>query len=138
MPLENWAAINESGDLRHLYKRYRASYRPTMEDLGLWFKLQDQRIEEFGHPGNYGDYIEQRKEYALLMCDYLITGDRSHKTEAAILEGDIEGLFDKGESVKTRKVIAHLQKHYNMPLKMSKLTVYEYYNLIETMQEYYG
>jgi hypothetical protein len=136
MPLDNWASVNETGDLRHMYKKYRASYIPTMKDLDNWFTLQDQKIKEFGHPGEYKDYIEQRKEYALLLCGYLETGNRSFKTEAAILEGDIEGLFNKGESVKTRKIVGYLIKHFGTPLKMSKLTVYEYYNLVDTMQDY--
>jgi hypothetical protein len=138
MPLESWAAVNETGDLRHLYKKYRKSYSPSYSDLSLWFTLQDQKIEEFGYPGDYKEYLETKKDWALNMCEYLITGDRSIKTIAAIQEQEVEELFSKEEAVKTRKVVGYLQKHYKMHISMRNLSVYEYYNLIETMQEYYG
>lgn len=133
MPLVNWDQMHETGDLRHLLVEYNEEYQPTEEDLQHWFVLQDQKIAEFDHSDDFKKLWSIKKRYAKKLLKVLSSGKRSQANAVVLVRGELEAFYKSRNGMKARQILAKLQQKIPVLLDMKTITVWNYYNYLDSI-----
>lgn len=131
MPLANWIQCT-GGDLRYTRKNIDPESKETEEDAQAWAAIYDDYLKRFGLGKMYLKLLETMRKKALLELDFIITGQRFKLTEIKIEEERLKTMLNNNrQGVTIEQSLIHLSKWLGYHLSPKKITVSEYFNLLE-------
>jgi len=138
LPIKIWFDVHSSGDYSLLLidpKDLEDEELINLEDV--WQNIYNQYIKMFGLSEDYIDYLDSKKELALMKCEMILDKSKKYlKTMIKIEEEKLKGeKKKKKDSAILNKTIAKISKYYGFHLKSSELTVSEYYSYIENIKD---
>jgi len=76
MPIGNWIRLFDEGDYSSMIAEGELDENRQGELLENWYRLNDEFMRKHLESSDFLDEIEETREIALMMCDYLRTLDR--------------------------------------------------------------
>lgn len=138
LPIKKWFRIHENEDYTLLLvDKKDIAYDDFIKLKDVWCDIYDQYLRTFGLSEEYTDFLQTRKEIALMKCEMIM--DKSKKHLKTMIKIEEEKL--KGESKRTKdnavlsKTIAKISKINGIHLKQNELSVSEYYSYIENIKD---
>lgn len=129
LPIWNWWQIADTSKLSYLRKD--ENYEEDDFPIELWFKIQNEYLDEFGFTDDFRQIIELRKKWIKKKTDYLVTNNRFNLTEIEIIEGKMSELIDAKIKVDKFKSVILLEKELHREINPKLISVKKYYKYME-------
>jgi len=131
LPVVVWFEINETQNLKLLY-RYKGAFGFGLINLNkVWEKIYDEYISVIGLNKEYLEYLESVIQLAQLECDCILDPTPINKVERLMM---IEDMKKKKTSTKQKynDIIAQVSKA-NGGIPLWKVTVVEFYSIMNNL-----
>jgi len=128
--------VHETHNLAYIYilKSYK-KLPSTGKDMGQkWKDLYNEYILEFGINERYKDYLNKRREIAILKCDQVITDDKTIETFIEIKEIDLKEMLDSKEQARFIDVLTTIEKFIGFPVDSRCVSVLKYYSYLRNLE----
>lgn len=100
----------------------------------IYKRINDQFLKQIGLSNDYKEYLENLKQYSELMCNYILDPSPINKAIVNEKKAEIEDYKTK-ESESIYKVIAQLSRAQGHPIDPHKVSVIEFYSMIQTINK---
>jgi hypothetical protein len=128
MPIENWNAILETGDLKHLFKdKGKVSERL----YHVWADLQQQHINEFGKSELLKSRIRTMISLTKLNLKFIETKDRSLLNLIEIREMELEN--QEQDHFSFYQVLDNVERYKRCLIDPKQYTVIKWYHSLNNM-----
>ena len=126
-PIWNWWKIAETGDLKYVFKDGKG--KVTDRTVEVWFKLQNEYLDEYGITDGFRRLIKLKKKWIEKRTKYLVDDDRFALMESEMTEVDMDDII-KEKDVKTDETLIMLEQKLGRELDPKKISVKKYYDYI--------
>jgi len=129
MPFHNWIELHEKEDYSYLLKdKGKAKEKHAIKVMAI---LKDEFLNEFGVDSNYKDMLKKKIELQLLKIKMAVTGDKSHKIFADIIEVELENISKIKEGVSIKGNTIAIEKYMGFALRIREMSVFDYYSYVK-------
>jgi hypothetical protein len=133
MPVLNWWKIHEENDFKWLLSNEKKKVNRYAQNV--FKRVKSEFINEFGIDRKFEQYLDKVWKLELLNIDMALTGDRSKKIFADILELEINDLLNEEEIKVHNHGVIHIEKYMGFKLDVKKTTVYEFYSYVKEIEK---
>jgi hypothetical protein len=103
--------------------------------LRCFKKVKAEFIETFGIDKRYEKYLDKVYKLELLRIDMALTGDKSKKIFADILELELEDLLNTDEIKVHNHGIVHVEKYVGFKLNPRITSTYDFYGYVQELEK---
>lgn len=135
MPLHNWFEINRTGNLTYLRKKPKAKEEYNAYLQGIWDRMYDQIIEEFGLSDEFKQMLKLRQRRIRHLSNYVIFEDSSELTEAELIEIELNELVGEVGDVSDYDSIIMMERVMGIKINVREFTVYEYHSYLVNLSK---
>ena len=138
LPIYNWRKFHEQKDINFLREVKGES---TEEDeRKAWYNLNDEYLEKFGNTSERTRYLADKKKLAVLLLEFVETGDMQKSMEADLLQAK---LFKNTESINEItttfiEVMGYVEKYYGFQINERTTSTEKYFTYLHSMRKTAG
>lgn len=133
LPVLNWWKLHEENDFKWLLKN--SNKKVNRYALNIFKSVKSEFIDTFGIDKKYEDYLNKVWKLEIKKIDIALTGDKSQKIFADILELEIEDLLNTQEIEVHNHGVMHVEKYMGFKLNTKETTVNEFYSYIKEIEK---
>lgn len=134
MPILNWWKLHETSDFKWLLKDDNKKVNRYAEKVAK--RVRNEFINVFGLDERYKQYLKKVCKLELYYIDMAITGDRSKKIFADVLELELKDLLTEEEkNVVYNHGVMHIERFMGFKLDVKTTTVYEFYSYVKEIEK---
>ena len=133
IPVYNWWKLHEENDFKYLLKDSKNKTNNRAEKVVK--SIKDEFINTFGVDKKYEEYLNLVWKLEVKKIEIAITGDRSKKIFADMLEIDIEDLLNEKEVEVHNHGLMHIEKYMGFRLDVKTTTVFEFYSYVKDIEK---
>jgi hypothetical protein len=133
LPVLNWWKLHEENDFKWLLKD--SNKKITKHSIKIFKSIKSEFVEEFGIDRKYEEYLKKVWKLELIKIDIALSGDKSKKIFADILELEIEDLLNEQETKVHNHGVMHIEKFMGFKLNVKSTTVNEFYSYVKEIEK---
>jgi hypothetical protein len=133
LPVYNWWKLHEENDFKYLLRD--SNKKVNKYSINIFKSIKDEFVNEFGIDRRYEQYLDKVWKLEMYNIKMALTGDKSDKIFADILEFEIEDLLNEQETKVHNHGVMHIEKYMGFRLDIKTTTVNEFYGYVKEIEK---
>ena len=136
LPIHNWFKIQETNDLKYLLKHdLKIGKKREAELKGVIEKLKEEYLKIFGLSDDYRSILLLQGQIRAMQIELLLTKNNTLKTFIEIKRHELKRVLSKSSTADIKSVVVQVRKYNCGVLDLKKMSVVEFYAIIQEMKK---